>query len=177
MRYAMVVVIFFLPGLLAHTQQRIRVGMTAPEFQLPYATEDTIVFSGTKLSDYEGKSAVILAFYPADWSGGCTKEVCTIRDNFSQFSTLKAEVLGISGDYVFSHHEWAQYHHLPFKLLSDHDHRVAAMYDSYNEGSGMNKRTVIVIDKQGIIRYTDLHYDVSTFESFTRLREAIIKIQ
>ncbi len=165
---------FFIVSFLT-AQQQIHIGMKAPDFKLPYATKDTIVFDGIKLSDYFGKSVVLLAFYPADWSGGCTKEVCMLRDNFSELSTLKAEVLGISGDYVFSHREWAHYHNLPFKLLSDHTHTVAKLYDSYNDSSGFNKRTVFVIDTHGTIIYADLHYDVSTMESFSKLRDTIMK--
>lgn len=165
--------LFFIVSLL-EARSQIRVGMKAPDFQLPYATKDTIIFEGLKLSDYFGKTVVLLAFYPADWSGGCTKEVCTLRDNFSQLSILNAEVLGISGDYVFSHHEWAHHHNLPFKLLSDHSHSAAKLYESYNENSGFNKRTVFVIDSTGVIVYIDLHYDVSTAESFTKLHDAMM---
>jgi peroxiredoxin Q/BCP len=160
-----------------HAQQQTRPGMKAPEFQLPYATKDTIVFDGIRLSDYQGKSIVLLAFYPADWSGGCTREVCTFRDNFSKLSTLNVEVLGISGDYVFSHHEWALHHNLPFKLLSDHSHHVAKLYGSYNEDSGFNKRTVFVIDRTGIIVYSDDQYDTRSDDSFNKLQEAIGKIK
>src|SRR3989304_8511917 len=125
----------------------LKIGGPAPDFALPYATKDTIIFSPLKLSDEIGKRNIVLAFYPADWSGGCTEEMCTIRDDFDNLVKLNAEVLPISGDYVYSHREWAQHHNLPFKLLSDHNHAVAMKYNSYNEVSGLNKRTVYVIDK------------------------------
>jgi peroxiredoxin Q/BCP len=84
---------------------------------LPYATQEKIFLSPADqlaLSGQRGK-AVILAFYPADWSGGCTKEVCTLRDTFAELAKLNAVVLGISGDYVFSHQEWAKFHKLQFR--------------------------------------------------------------
>lgn len=172
----LVIILLLIPSSLA-AQPEIHVGMKAPDFRLPYATRDTINFSGIQLSDYIKKSIVVLAFYPADWSEGCTQEVCTLRDNFSQLSTLEAEVLGISGDYVFSHYEWARHHNLPFKLLSDHNHSVAKLYNSYNESSGFNKRTIVVIDTNGVIGYADMHYDVSSMESFLKLCDAIGKIK
>lgn len=155
----------------------LEVGQPAPDFALPYATRDSISRTPIKLSDFFGKRNVILAFYPADWSSGCTKEVCTLRDDFSNLEKLNAEILAISGDYVFSHHEWAKHHNLPFKLLSDHSHDVAKMYQSYNEKSGYNRRTVIVVDKQGKIAYVDLQYSVADHEDFNRLKEALSKLQ
>ncbi len=130
------------------------VGATAPDFRLPYATQEKIFLSPADqlaLSGQRGK-AVILAFYPADWSGGCTTEVCTLRDTFAELAKLNAVVLGISGDYVFSHQEWAKFHKLQFPLLSDHDHKIARMYGVYDEPSGFNKRSVFLIDKNR--RYT-----------------------
>ncbi|HEY0384763.1 MAG TPA: peroxiredoxin, partial [Pyrinomonadaceae bacterium] len=118
-----------------------KVGQAAPDFSLPYATQEQIYLKPEErlsLSAQRGKN-VILAFYPADWSGGCTKEVCTLRDTFAELSKLNASVLGISGDYVFSHHEWAKFHKLQFPLLSDHDHKVARLYGSYMEDAGFNK--------------------------------------
>ena len=118
-----------------------KVGQAAPDFKLPYATQEQIYLKPEEhmaLSSLRGKN-VILAFYPADWSGGCTKEVCTLRDTFAELSKLNATVLGVSGDYVFSHHEWAKFHKLQFPLLSDHDHKVARLYGSYNEGGRLQQ--------------------------------------
>ena len=117
-----------------------KVGQAAPDFRLPYATLEKIYLKPEEqlsLSSMRGKN-VILAFYPADWSGGCTKEVCTLRDTFAELAKLNAVVLGVSGDYVFSHHEWAKFHKLQFPLLSDHDHKIARLYGSFNEGVGYN---------------------------------------
>mgnify|MGYP000904639451 CR=1 FL=1 len=153
--------------------QNLKTGDTAPDFTLPYATKDTIVFSGLNLSDALKGGKVILAFYPADWSGGCTKEVCSFRDNFTKLSDLNAQILGISGDYVFSHKEWAKHHDLQFKLLSDHDHSVAKKYESYNEKSGYNKRTVFVINEDKKIVYMDLDYKVNDDQDFIELTKAL----
>jgi len=155
----------------------LKVGDVAPDFQLSYATRDSISFSGLQLSTVVGKNSIVLAFYPADWSGGCTKEVCTLRDNFSSLTELGAVVYGISGDYVYSHYEWAKHHDLPFALLSDHAHEIAKMYNSFNEQTGFNKRTVFVIDRQGRIAYIYRAYKAGSPESFEQLREFLRTLQ
>jgi peroxiredoxin Q/BCP len=156
-----------------------KVGEAAPDFKLPYATQEKIFLKPEEqlsLSGLRGKN-VILAFYPADWSGGCTTEVCTFRDTFLEFGKLNATVLGVSGDYVFSHHEWAKHHKLPFPLLSDHDHRVARMYDSYMEQAGYNKRTVYLIDKDGVVRYVNLAFKAGDKKDYDALRAELEKLK
>ena len=155
----------------------LALGQPAIDFTLPYSTKDSISRIPYKLSDHIGKKNIVLAFYPANWSSGCTKEVCEFRDDWGSLEKLDAEILGISGDYVFSHHEWAKQLGLPFKLLSDHSHEVARTYESYNERSGMNRRTVVVIDKAGKIAYIDLQYSVADHEDFERLKHALSTIQ
>ena len=156
-----------------------KVGEAAPDFKLPYATQEKIFMKPEEqmsLASLRGKN-VILAFYPADWSGGCTAEVCTFRDTFMEFGKLNATVLGISGDYVFSHHEWAKHHKLPFPLLSDHDHRVARAYDSYMEQYGMNKRTIYLIDKEGVVRYVNPAFKAGDKKDYDTLRAELEKLK
>jgi peroxiredoxin Q/BCP len=156
------------------------VGEKAPDFQLPYATHETIEYNpqkGISLSQYRGK-IVVLAFYPADWSPGCTTEVCTLRDSFRDLDKLGAVILGLSGDYVFSHHEWAKHHGLKFALLSDHDHSVAEAYASYmGPPLRYNKRTIYVIDGEGIVRYRDLEFKHDDKADYDILNEAIQKLK
>ena len=156
-----------------------KVGEAAPDFKLPYATAEKLFMKPDEqmtLASLRGKN-VILAFYPADWSGGCTTEVCTFRDTFMEFGKLNAVVLGISGDYVFSHQEWAKHHKLPFPLLSDHDHRVAKAYDSYMEQYGFNKRTVYLIDKEGVVRYVNLAFKAGDKKDYDSLRAELEKLK
>ena len=162
---------------LSQAQDSLKVGDTAPDFALPYATKDSVAEDSLKLSSLIGKKNIVLAFYPADWSGGCTKEMCTMRDNFSDLSKLNAEILPISGDYEYAHHEWAKQQNFPFKMVSDHLHKVAHTYNSYAEGYGWNKRTVFVIDKNGKIAYIDLQYKARDLNSFNKLQEALKKLQ
>ena len=156
-----------------------KVGEAAPDFRLPYATQEKIFFGPDErmsLSSLRGKN-VVLAFYPADWSGGCTTEVCTFRDTFAELAKLNAAVLGISGDYVFSHHEWAKHHKLQFPLLSDHDHAVAKTYASYNEKYGLNNRTIYLIDKDGMVRYVNLAFKAGDAKDFAALRAELEKLK
>jgi peroxiredoxin Q/BCP len=168
---------FNLQALLAQSSTAPALGSMAPDFTLPYATKDSIARVFVKLSDYVGKRAVVVAFYPADWSTGCTKEVCTMRDNFPALQNLDAEILAISGDYVWSHYEWAKHHDLPFKLLSDHSHAVARLYDSFNEKSVYNRRTVFVVDKKGKIAYQNLTFSVADLQDFEKLKSALAMIK
>jgi peroxiredoxin len=168
----------WLPGLRGSLlpDGELKVGNRAPDFDLPCATKDSIFREDVRLSEIVGSSAIVLAFYPADWSSGCTKEMCSIRDSYSSLSELGAVVYGISGDYAFSHREWARHLDLPFALLSDHDHAVARAYESFDGTSGYNKRTVFVIDQKGNIAYMDLAYSVRSSDSFDRLKAALAKV-
>lgn len=154
-----------------------KVGDKAVDFTLPYATKDTMNHEGLKLSSLFGKGPVILAFYPADWSSGCTKEMCSMRDNFSDLQKLEAQIIAISGDYVYSHHAWAQHHNLPFTLASDYSGKLARLYDSWNEEKNYCKRTVFLIDNSGKIAYRDLEYSVKDDADFLALKEAIAKLK
>jgi peroxiredoxin Q/BCP len=157
-----------------------QVGQAAPDFQLPGATQEKLYISPNewlKLSSLQG-SNVILAFYPADWSGGCTTEVCTFRDSWNDLAKLDAKLLAISGDYVFSHQEWAKHHKLDFPLLQDHDHAIAKLFGSYQPAlGGINKRTVYLIDKKGIVRYKNLAFKASAKEDYETLRAELTKLQ
>jgi peroxiredoxin len=172
-------VLFLAFGAFLHAQEVSApvVGAAAPDFTLPFATKDSISRMPIKLSDFEGKRVVVIAFYPADWSTGCTKEVCTMRDNFAALENLNAEIFAISGDYVWSHHEWAKYQNLPFKLLSDHSHAVAKLYGSFNEKSMYNKRTVFVVDKHGAIAYENMAYSVADLEDFNKLKDVLAALK
>lgn len=96
-----------------------------------------------------------------------------MRDNFAALQALDAEILAISGDYVWSHHEWAKALNLPFKLLSDHSHAVAKLYNSFNEKTLYNRRTVFIVDRHGRIAYSNLDYSVTDLKDLEHLKAAL----
>ncbi len=124
----------------------------APTFSLPTHSSDKAV----SLSDLEGK-VVVLYFYPADDTPGCTTESCAFRDLSADYAAAGAVILGISPDDVASHRKFAEKYHLPFPLLADTDHAVAEAYGAWKEKNNYGRkymgieRTTFVIGKDGNI--------------------------
>jgi peroxiredoxin Q/BCP len=131
------------------TDGRIAVGRLAPDFSLPRQDGTPV-----RLSDYRGKSAVVLYFYPKDNTAGCTAEACAFRDSYEVFKEAGAEVIGVSADSPESHRQFAGQHRLPFVLLSDEDGAVRRLYQVPKWLGLFAGRVTFVIDKQGIIRHT-----------------------
>ncbi|HKV39442.1 MAG TPA: peroxiredoxin [Blastocatellia bacterium] len=155
------------------------VGQAAPDFSLPWASAEGIHLKQDewlKLSSLKG-SAVILAFFPAAWSGGCTTEMCTFRDSWGDLAKLNAKLYGVSGDYVFTHQAWAKAEKFTFPFLQDHDHAVAKEYGSYMPQYQLDKRTVYLIDKDGVVRFKNLNFKAGSKEDYDALRAALVKLQ
>jgi len=106
-----------------------------------------------KLSDHRGKTVVLL-FYPGDDTPVCTRQMCSVRDHWSEYQATGAEVIGISTDTVESHQGFAEKHSLPLRLLSDPDGKVSAEYGMKSWLPGRSARGVVVIDKDGKIAYS-----------------------
>lgn len=167
-----VLIILIISNTIQAEDNVFKVGDSVPEFKLPYATQEEINHEGIGSEDLKGKSYV-LAFYPADWSGGCTKEVCTFRDEFAELKKLDAEILAISGDYVYSHHEWAKHHKLPFKLLADQTRKFGEKLGVLSADNGMFKRSVFVVGPDGKFKYIDYEYSVRDEKDFEELKQAL----
>jgi len=116
-------------------------GKKAPDFTL--ADQDGKPVS---LSDFAGKKAVLLYFYPKDDTPGCTKEACGFRDEIRAFAKLGVAVLGVSPDSGASHQKFIAKYKLPFPLLSDPDRKVMKRYGAFGEKVMYGKKT------QGVIR-------------------------
>ena len=129
-------------------KNEVRVGDKAPDFELPTSTGEKV-----KLSDYIGKKAVVLYFYPKDFSPGCTKEACAFRDSYELFKDAGAEVIGVSSDTEESHNKFTIKLRLPFQLLSDEGGRVRKLYGVPSSLGMIPGRVTYVIDKEGIVRY------------------------
>ena len=129
----------------------LKAGDLAPDFTLPATTQESIT-----LSQYRGRKNVVLAFYPFDWSPVCSLQLPGLQENLSQFKELNAEVLGISIDSQHSHKAFAEHLGLEFPLLSDFDKKVCQAFGVLREG-GFAERALLVIDRQGIIRYAHVN--------------------
>lgn len=127
---------------------RVQVGDAAPDFALP-TPNGTLV----RLSDFLGKQAVVLYFYPKDNTTGCTAEACAFRDSYEVFKDAGAEVIGVSSDSEESHQQFAAQHRLPFVLLSDKDGQLRRRYGVPTTFGLVPGRVTYIIDKQGIVRH------------------------
>ena len=127
-------------------------GTKAPAFTLPADDGSTV-----KLSDLKG-SPVVLYFYPADDTPGCTREACAFRDRSAELKKLGAKVFGVSPDSVASHQKFRDKFSLNFPLLADEGHQVAEKYGAWREKNMYGKksmgiaRSTFLIDGKGIIR-------------------------
>ena len=126
-------------------------GIPAPAFELLDDTNKT-----RRLSDFSGKP-LILYFYPADDTPGCTKEACNFRDDYSAYQKAGVTVLGVSPDSVKSHVKFKEKYQLPFSLLADEDHRVCDLYGVWGTKKLAGRdyegvlRTTFLIDAHGKI--------------------------
>ena len=127
-------------------------GDVAPDFELESDAGETV-----KLSSLRGKP-VVLYFYPADDTPGCTKQACGIRDAYGEFERAGAVVLGVSPDDAGSHVRFKDKYQLPFTLLADPDHAVAEAYGAWGEKKNYGKtykgiiRSTFVIDGDGSLK-------------------------
>jgi peroxiredoxin Q/BCP len=108
-----------------------------------------------RLADQRGK-VVVLLFYPGDETPVCTRQMCSVRDRWSDYQATGAEVVGISSDSVESHRKFADHHELPLRLLSDADKKVSNLYGARSLIPGKVARSVFVIDANGMLRYQDV---------------------
>ncbi|TSC71614.1 MAG: peroxiredoxin Q/BCP [Parcubacteria group bacterium Gr01-1014_70] len=122
----------------------------APDFSLRDHEGNTV-----SLKSFRGKNAVLLIFYPGDNTPGCTAQLCAIRDDWAEFQTHGVMVFGVNHADAESHTEFWWHHRLKTPLLVDPDKQVAKLYGATKKlfKSEIIKRSVVLIDKQGIVRY------------------------
>ena len=129
----------------------VKQGDQAPDFELRDSTGQPL-----KLSDYQGKKAVVLVFYPFAFSGLCTGELCSIRDRIEDFRNDEVETLAVSIDPPPALKAFGEKESLEFPLLADFwpHGAVARSYGVFNEAVGAAERATFVIDKDGTVAYS-----------------------
>jgi peroxiredoxin len=153
----------------------LQVGQQAPAFTL-YDSEKKKV----SLEDFSGKN-VLLLFFPQAFTGTCTKELCSTRDNIVLYDSVNAQVLGISVDSLFTLARYKDDQQLNFPLLSDFNKETSmaygALYDTFVfDMKGVSKRSAFVIDKKGIVRYAEVLETASDLPDFAKIQKTLSEL-
>ena len=125
-----------------------KVGDPAPALSMSTHTGERI-----SLADYHAKHPVVVFFYPKDGTAVCTKEACSFRDAYEDFTEAGAVVIGISSDSEARHQSFAKKHGLPFLLVSDRDNAVRRAFGVPKTAGLLPGRVTYVIDRGGIVRH------------------------
>jgi peroxiredoxin len=155
---------------------QIKVGDKAPDFTLP----DTDL-KPRSLQEFLGKKVVIVFFVGA-FTSVCTKEVCEFRDSMARFIDLNAQIIGISVNDPFSNKAFSEKNRLPFPVLSDYNRDVIKKYDlvlpdiSGLKGYTTAKRSIFILDEQGIVRYIWISEDPSVEPKYEEIKEFLEQI-
>lgn len=130
----------------------VEVGSQAPDFSLKDQDGNTV-----SLSDFRGKKAVLVVFYPFAFSGICTGELCSVRDDLSSFQNDDVQILALSVDHPFTLKAWSDNQEYKFPLLSDFwpHGATAEAYGVFNSDAGFAIRGTFLIDKDGVVRYSE----------------------
>lgn len=153
----------------------VAVGAKAPDFTLPNQDREPVTLSAAL-----AKGPVVLAFFPAAFSGTCTTEMCTFRDAAAELNTMAAQVLGVSVDTFFALKAWGDANQLAFPLLSDFNKDVIAQYGVVNPDmiglKGIAKRSVFVIDRSGVVRHAEVLEDARNEPDYAMVKQALASL-
>lgn len=147
----------------------VGVGDAAPDFTLPATGGGSV-----SLHDFAGHP-VVLVFYPGDDTPVCTKQLNTYNDEFAQFEELDAHVLGISAQGLESHEKFSGKHGFKFPLLADTDKKVAGLYGTLGP-IGFPRRSVFIVDGQGVLRYAHRAIAGLTYRPVSELVDVLQKL-
>jgi glutaredoxin-dependent peroxiredoxin len=157
----------------------LSVGTKAPDFTLKSKQATGLV--DVKLSNNFGKKNTVLLFFPAAFTGVCTTELCDVTAGLSQYTGLNADVIGLSVDTPFAQEAWAQKEKIGITLASDLNKVVTKEYDvlfPMLAGVGDTAaRAAFVIDKHGVIQYSEKTPTPKDLPNFTAVKEALAKLK
>lgn len=151
---------------------KLNVGDKAPNFTLRNTEKAEI-----SLSDYKGKNVVLL-FFPLAFTGVCTEELCSVRDDLSAYDDLSAEIIAVSVDSLFTLDKFKNEQGYNFTLLSDWNKDVSRSYGSFYEDfvldmKGVSKRSAFVINKEGVIKYAEVLESAGDIPNFSKVKETL----
>jgi peroxiredoxin Q/BCP len=149
----------------------LKPGTPAPSFT---ATLDD--GSRFDLAEWRGMKHVVLYFYPKDFTGGCTAQACSFRDNYSLIDQHEAIIVGVSGDTEGTHASFKDRYELPFPLAADTDRHIHRLYEAVGLIPWITPRITYVIDKAGVIR-SAIRHDFRVKEHVPAVIEALEAIE
>ena len=150
----------------------LTIGQNAPEFIL-HDTEKKIV----TLAEFKGNNLLLL-FFPLAFTGVCTKELCSVRDNIAAYNNVNAKVFGISVDSPQTLARFKEEQHLNFPLLSDFNKEASIVYGCLYDAfigwmKGVSKRSAFIIDKEGIIQYAEVLENAGDLPDFEKISKTL----
>ena len=151
----------------------IQIGQKAPDFTL-FDTDKNKV----SLAEQKGSNVVVL-FFPLAFTGVCTAELCNVRDNIANYNNTNAKVFGVSVDSLFTLGKFKTEQNLNFPLLSDFNKDAAKAFDVLYETfpafemQGVSKRAAFVIDKEGVVQYTEICATPGDLPDFAAIQKTL----
>ncbi len=150
---------------------KIEIGQKAPAFTLTDSENNQV-----NIENYKGKN-ILLLFFPLAFTGTCTAELCSLRDDIASYNKANAQVFGISVDSRFVLGKFKEEQKLNFPLLSDFNKEAStaygAIYDDFIGMKGVSKRSAFVIDKEGIVRYAEVLEKASDLPDFIAIKNVL----
>jgi peroxiredoxin len=157
----------------------IKVGSKAPDFTLKSKNPTGLV--DIKLSDNFGKKNTVLLFFPAAFTGVCTKEMCELSGGLTDYADLGAAVIGVSIDTPFAQEAWAKQEKIGVTLASDLDKVVIKDYDVvFPKLAGIGDtaaRAAFVIDKQGVVQYAEQTPSPKDLPNFDAVKQTLERLK
>ena len=150
----------------------LQIGDKAPDFKLFNTNKEEV-----SLDDFKGKNLVVL-FFPLAFTGTCTTELCTVRDDISNYNTMNSSVVAISIDSFATLGKFKEDQNLNFDLLSDFNKSVSAsygaLYDEFVLGmKGVSKRSAFVIGPEGTVKYAEVLESAGDLPNFDAIKAAL----
>lgn len=150
----------------------VQIGQPAPNFKLVDTNKNEVT-----LDQFRGKH-LVLFFFPMAWTGVCSKEMCTVQEDFNTYAGLGAQVIGVSVDSHFALKRFMEDNKIEFPLLSDFNKQAIKDYDVVQESfagvyANTSRRATFVIDKDGILRYAQVLPSPGDFPDMEAIKSAV----